>query len=68
MALIDGLIDITFYGGLTYIGFSAILHAIKWTERYTVPTPAQPLILPAKVGEPLRLKPKQPAEAELEAA
>ena len=66
MALIDRLIDITLYGGLSYIGLSAIFHAIKWTERYTVPLPAQPLILPAKVKEPLRLeKQKQPVEAEL---
>ena len=69
MALIDKLIDITIYGGLSYIGLSAIFHAIKWTERYTVPAPAQPLMLPAKVREPLRLeKQKQPVEAELEAA
>ena len=78
MAFLDKLIDITLYGGLSYIGVSVIFHAIKWTERYTVPAPAQPLILPAKVGEPLKLEKqkelveteqqKERAEAELEAA
>ncbi|MCG8364558.1 MAG: hypothetical protein MJA27_14665 [Pseudanabaenales cyanobacterium] len=69
MDLIDKLIDITVYGGLSYIGVSVIFHAIKWTERYTVPAPAQPLILPAKVSEPLKLeKQKELVEAKLEAA
>ena len=65
MAFLDKLIDITLFGGLSYIGVSAIFHAIKWTERYTVPAPAQPLMLPAKVGEPLKLeKQKELVEAE----
>lgn len=69
MSFIDKLIDITFYGGLSYIGISALFHAIKWTERYTVPAPAQPLMLPAKVSEPLNLeKQKELVEVELEAA
>lgn len=68
MALIDMLIDTTFYSGLAYIGISVILHAIKWTERYTVPAAPQPIMLPAKVDQPLRLKQKQAIEAALEAA
>lgn len=69
MDLIDKLIDITVYGGLSYIGVSVLFHAIKWTERYTVPAPSQPLILPAKVSEPLKLeKQKELVEAKLEAA
>ncbi|MDJ0703897.1 MAG: hypothetical protein QNJ46_11510 [Leptolyngbyaceae cyanobacterium MO_188.B28] len=65
MVFLDRLIDITLFSGLSYIGISAVLHAIKWTERYAEPTPSQPLMLPAKVGEPLKLeKQKELVEAE----